>query len=174
MIEAENLIKDFGSIRAVDDVTFQVNKGDVLGFLGPNGAGKSTTMKMITGFLPPTAGTARVGGHDIRQEPTAAKRLFGYLPENGPLYHEMTVTEFLEFIAEMRGFHSKAEKDRRIGRVKEICHLETVGVQPIDTLSKGFRQRVGMAQAVSTIHPASSWTNRPTVWTRIKNRKCAV
>ena len=148
MIETEHLVKDFGPIRAVDDVTFQVEKGDILGFLGPNGAGKSTTMKMITGFLPPTSGTARVGGHDIRREPIAAKRLFGYLPENGPLYHEMTVTEFLDFIAEMRGYRSKAEKSRRIGRVMEICHLETVAFQPIDTLSKGYRQRVGMAQAV--------------------------
>src|SRR5690606_25778402 len=103
MIEALDLTKDYGSFRAVDRVRFQVRKGDVLGFLGPNGAGKSTTMKMITGFLAPSAGTARVGGHDIRQEPLKAKRLFGYLPENGPLYQEMTVLEFLQFIAEIRG-----------------------------------------------------------------------
>ena len=148
MIESEHLVKDFGLIRAVDDVTFSVKKGDILGFLGPNGAGKSTTMKMITGFLPPTSGTARVGGFDIREDPISAKRLFGYLPENGPLYQEMTVLEFLEFIAELRGYRESTEKARRIDRVVQICHLKEVGNQPIETLSKGFRQRVGLAQAV--------------------------
>ena len=148
MIETENLTKDYGHIRAVDDITFEVNKGDILGFLGPNGAGKSTTMKMITGFLPPTVGTARIGGHDIREDPIKAKRLLGYLPENGPLYGEMTVLEFLKFVAEMRGYRSAAAKAARISAVTEICHLEEVGYQPIETLSKGFRQRVGMAQAV--------------------------
>lgn len=148
MIESENLTRDFGPIRAVDDVTFEVKKGDILGFLGPNGAGKSTTMKMITGFLPPTAGTARIGGHDILENPIKAKRLLGYLPENGPLYGEMTVLEFLNFIAEMRGYGSAAAKAARIAAVTEICHLEDVGHQTIETLSKGYRQRVGMAQAV--------------------------
>ena len=148
MIVAEHLNKKFGPIRAVDDVSFHVHKGDILGFLGPNGAGKSTTMKMITGFLQPTAGTALVGGHDVRENPIAAKRLLGYLPENGPLYHEMTVFEFLRFIAEMRGFHKESDMRSRIGRVTEICHLEDVLNQTIDTLSKGFRQRVGLAQAV--------------------------
>ena len=148
MIETENLTKDYGPIRAVDDVTFEVKKGDILGFLGPNGAGKSTTMKMITGFLPPTAGTARIGGHDILEAPIEAKRLLGYLPENGPLYGEMTVLEFLNFIAEMRGYRRAAAKAARIAAVTEICHLEGVGYQPIETLSKGYRQRVGMAQAV--------------------------
>jgi len=147
MIEARNLVKDYGAIRAVDDVTFTVQPGDILGFLGPNGAGKSTTMKMVTGFLPPTAGTARIGGHDIREAPLEAKRLLGYLPENGPLYQEMTVREFLGFAAEMRGLRGDEAK-RAIGRVSEICHLEKVRNQAIETLSKGFRQRVGMAQAV--------------------------
>jgi ABC-2 type transport system ATP-binding protein len=147
MIKAVNLTRDYGSFRAVDRVQFEVKKGDVLGFLGPNGAGKSTTMKMITGFLPPTDGTAIVGGHDIRQDPIQAKRLIGYLPESGPLYQEMTVLEFLRFIAEIRGLKGEA-RTRAITRVLEICHLETVRNQPIETLSKGFRQRVGMGQAI--------------------------
>lgn len=148
MIESDHLVKDFGLIRAVDDVTFSVKKGDVLGFLGPNGAGKSTTMKMITGFLPPTSGTARVGGFDIHEDPISAKRLFGYLPESGPVYQEMTVLEFLGFIAELRGYRASTEKARKIDQVVQICHLEEVRNQPIETLSKGFRQRVGLAQAV--------------------------
>lgn len=147
MIKAVNLTRDYGTFRAVDRVGFEVRTGDVLGFLGPNGAGKSTTMKMITGFLPPTDGTAEVGGHDIRHEPIQAKRLFGYLPESGPLYQEMTVLEFLNFISDIRGL-TGAARGQALDRVLEICHLEPVRHQPIETLSKGFRQRVGMAQAV--------------------------
>ncbi len=148
MIEAENLVKDFGSIRAVDHISFELKKGDILGFLGPNGAGKSTTMKMITGFLQPTSGTARVGGHDIQKEPIEAKKLFGYLPENGPLYQEMTPLEFLGFIADMRGIKNRVDREKNLQRVMEICHLQGVRHQPIETLSKGFRQRVGMAHAI--------------------------
>ena len=148
MIESENLVKDYGSIRAVDDISFQVNKGDILGFLGPNGAGKSTTMKMLTGFLPATSGTARIGNKDIHEEPLAAKRLFGYLPENAPLYQEMTVLEFLGFIAEIRDAYSPEEKSEKIERVIEICQLNEVRNQSIETLSKGFRQRVSFAQAI--------------------------
>ncbi len=148
MITAENLVKDFGSIRAVDHISFELKKGDILGFLGPNGAGKSTTMKMITGFLQPTSGTALVGGHDIQKEPIAAKKLFGYLPENGPLYQEMTPLEFLGFIADMRGIKNRVDRSRKIQRVMEICHLEGVRHQTIETLSKGFRQRVGMAHTI--------------------------
>ncbi len=148
MIEAENLIKDYGNIRAVDDISFQVNKGDILGFLGPNGAGKSTTMKMLTGFLTATSGTARIGNHDIHEEPLAAKKLFGYLPENGPLYQEMTVLEFLSFIADMRDAFSTSEKFEKIERSIDICQLDDVRNQSIDTLSKGFRQRVSFAQAI--------------------------
>ena len=107
MIEAKNLTKDYGNFRAADNVSFTVEKGDILGFLGPNGAGKSTTMKMLTGFLSPTGGTGVIGGNDIQQNPLEAKRLFGYLPESGPLYTEMTVKEFLTFIAEIRGYHDK-------------------------------------------------------------------
>lgn len=147
MIKAVNLIKDYGSFRAVDRVGFEVRKGDVLGFLGPNGAGKSTTMKTITGFLPPTDGTAEIGGYDIKEKPMEAKRLLGYLPESGPLYQEMTVLEFLRFISEIRGL-SGADRTNALTRVLDICHLEPVRHQTIETLSKGFRQRVGMAQAI--------------------------
>lgn len=160
MIKAQNLIKDFGAFRAVDRATFEVRQGDILGFLGPNGAGKSTTMKMITGFLPPSGGAASIGGHDILDRPIEAKRLLGYLPENGPLYQEMTVLEFLGFAAEIRGFFGESKK-KAIDRVLQICHLEGVRDQPIETLSKGFRQRVGLAQAV--IHdPAYLVMDEPT------------
>ena len=148
MIEAKNLTKDYGEFRAADNVSFKVEKGDILGFLGPNGAGKSTTMKMLTGFLTPTKGTGSIGGHDIRENPLEAKKLFGYLPESGPLYQEMTVLEFLTFIAEMRGYHDKEARDAVIKRATEVCHLKGVRNQTIETLSKGFRQRVGLAQAV--------------------------
>jgi ABC-2 type transport system ATP-binding protein len=147
MIRAVSLTKDFGSIRAVDRVSFAVEKGEILGFLGPNGAGKSTTMKMLTGFLAPTAGTAEIGGHDIGGEPLAAKRLFGYLPETGPLYPEMTVRQFLRFVADVRGLKGAAAA-AALDRVRGICHLDGVWGQPLETLSKGFRQRVGLAQAV--------------------------
>jgi ABC-2 type transport system ATP-binding protein len=147
MIEAIDLAKSFGAIRAVDGVTFTVERGEILGFIGPNGAGKSTTMKILTGFLAPSAGTARIGGHDIRAEPLAAKRLFGYLPETGPLYQEMTVLTFLGFIAELRGLRGAAAA-AALDRVFAICHLDGVRHQPLETLSKGFRQRVGLAQAV--------------------------
>ena len=131
----------------MDNVSFEVERGQILGFLGPNGAGKSTTMKMITGFIPPTSGTARVGGHDIREHPIEAKRLMGYLPESGPLYPEMTVGELLRFVGRVRGME-KAVLGASLERVRGICHLEGVWNQTIETLSKGYRQRVGMAQAI--------------------------
>jgi ABC-2 type transport system ATP-binding protein len=148
MIEAKNLTKDYGTNRAANNVTFTVNKGDILGFLGPNGAGKSTTMKMLTGFIPPTGGTGAIGGHDIKENPLEAKKLFGYLPESGPLYQEMTVEEFLTFIAEMRGYTNADDKQKVLDRALKLCHLLAVRQQTIDTLSKGYRQRVGLAQAV--------------------------
>ena len=147
MIVANNLTKDYGSFRAVDSVSFTIGKGEVLGFLGPNGAGKSTTMKMVTGFLKPSSGSASVGGYDIIENPIAAKRLLGYLPESGPLYHEMTVLEFLNFISDIRGL-SGTEGDKAIHRVFSVCNLEGVRNQTIETLSKGYRQRVGLAQAI--------------------------
>lgn len=148
MIEVKGLVKDYGSIRAVDGVSFTVRRGDILGFLGPNGAGKSTTMKVITGFLRPTAGTAVVDGIDVTAAPVAVKRLIGYLPENAPAYPEMTVDEYLGFVAETRGFRAAVERKTRVERVVGLCHLEPVRRQTIETLSKGYKQRVGFAQAL--------------------------
>ena len=147
MIETDKLTKRFGSLVAVDGITFSVGEGEVLGFLGPNGAGKSTTMKMITGFLSPTSGTARVCGHDIEAEPVAAKRCMGYLPEGAPSYGEMTPAAFLSFIADLRGL-AGGHRRRRLGEGGERLHLEAVLNRPIETRSKGFRRRVGLAQAI--------------------------
>src|SRR6195256_2299090 len=147
MIAIRDLSKWFGPIHAVDDVSFSVSRGEVLGFLGPNGAGKSTTMKMITGFLAPTAGTAIICGDDIATQPIAAKRHIGYLPEGAPAYPDMTPADFLDFIAHIRGF-SGSEAKRRIGRVVEMIRIAEVMHQPIETLSKGYRRRVGVAQAL--------------------------
>ncbi|HUG77677.1 MAG TPA: ATP-binding cassette domain-containing protein [Burkholderiales bacterium] len=147
MIRIENLVKAFGAKRAVDGVSFSVERGEVLGFLGPNGAGKSTTMRMITGFMPPTSGRVSVGGHDVAESPLAAKRLIGYLPENAAAYPDMTVQGFLDFAAELRGLRGDARK-RAVGRVVELCFLGSVLRQSIDTLSKGYRHRTCLAQAL--------------------------
>ncbi|HZL58960.1 MAG TPA: ABC transporter ATP-binding protein [Stellaceae bacterium] len=147
MIEVRGLSRRFGPILAVDQVSFTVQRGEVLGFLGPNGAGKSTTMKMITGFLAPSSGTAIVGGADIIADPVAAKRQIGYLPEGAPAYPDMTPLAFLRFIAAIRGFAGD-EKKRRIDLAVERTSLAEVLDQPIDTLSKGFKRRVGLAQAL--------------------------
>jgi ABC-2 type transport system ATP-binding protein len=147
MIEARSLTKHFGPKVAVDDVSFAVDRGEVLGFLGPNAAGKTTTMRLITGYLPPTAGTAVIGGDDIVQAPLAARKKIGYLPENAPVYGDMTVSGFLGFIAEIRGY-SGAERKRRVAETIERCFLSEVRFQGIGTLSKGFRQRVCFAQSV--------------------------
>jgi ABC-2 type transport system ATP-binding protein len=147
MIAVRHLTKRFGPTTAVDDVTFAVSRGEVLGFLGPNGAGKSTTMKMITGFLAPTSGTAVICGCDIREAPIAAKRHIGYLPEGAPAYPDMTPRSFLRFIASIRGF-AGAEAQRRIDLAVERTALASVLHQPIETLSKGFKRRVGLAQAL--------------------------
>ncbi|MDH4175674.1 MAG: ATP-binding cassette domain-containing protein [Betaproteobacteria bacterium] len=147
MIRIENLVKAFGAKRAVDGVSFAVERGEVLGFLGPNGAGKSTTMRMITGFIPPTSGRVSVGGHDVAEAPLAVKRLIGYLPEAAPSYPEMTVHGFLSFAAEMRGLSGGARK-KALGRVVELCFLGSVLHQSIDTLSKGYRHRTCLAQAL--------------------------
>jgi len=148
MVVVENLVKDYGDLRAVDGVSFEVRKGDILGFLGPNGAGKSTTMKMITGFLAPTAGAASVDGFDVQKHPLEAKKRIGYLPESSPAYPEMTVVEFLTYVAETRGFRTRDEIHDRLANVIVKCHLQTVQNQAIETLSKGYRQRVGVAQAI--------------------------
>ena len=148
MIEVKALVKTYGSKRAVDGVSFSVKRGEILGFLGPNGAGKSTTMKMITGFVRPDSGTALVDGIDVLKDPVAVKRKLGYLPENAPAYPEMTVEEFLGFIAEVRGFRDAAARRAHVERAVTLTHLVTVRRQTIDTLSKGYKQRVGFAQAL--------------------------
>ncbi|MGE0213154.1 MAG: ABC transporter ATP-binding protein [Parvibaculaceae bacterium] len=146
-IEVRSLRKHFGSVIAVDDISFSVDKGEVLGFLGPNGAGKSTTMKMVTGFLPATGGTAIVCGHDIRNEPIAAKRRFGYLPEGAPLYGDMTPEGFLDFVCRVRRM-PRHERKIAVERAVERMGLGEVLHRRIETLSKGFRRRVGLAQAI--------------------------
>ena len=147
MIKVENLVKVFGPKRAVDGISFSVERGEVLGFLGPNGAGKSTTMRMITGFITPTEGRVTVGGHDIVDKPIEAKRLIGYLPENAPAYVDMTVNGFLNFTAEIRGLRGDAKK-KAVSRAVEMCFLESVLHQSIDTLSKGYRHRTCFAQSI--------------------------
>src|SRR5213592_3260063 len=136
MIKIDNLVKAFGPNRAVDGISFTVERGEVLGFLGPNGAGKSTTMRMITGFMPPTSVAIAVGGYDVEESPIEAKRLIGYLPENAAAYPDMTVQGFLNFAAEMRGLKGKA-RQHAVGRVVELCFLGSVLRQSVDTLSKG-------------------------------------
>ena len=147
MIKVDNLVKTFGPKRAVDGVSFSVGRGEVLGFLGPNGAGKSTSMRMITGFIPPTEGRITVGGFDMVENPIPAKRLIGYLPENAPAYTDMTVHGFLNFAAELRGL-KKDERKKAVSRAVEMCFLESVLYQSIDTLSKGYRHRTCFAQSI--------------------------
>ena len=147
MIEISHLTKKFDQFVAVDDLSFSVREGEVLGFLGPNGAGKSTTMKVITGFLAPSAGKVTIDGHDISSAALQAKRLIGYLPEGAPSYGDMTTLEFLRFIAQIRGFRG-AEIEQRVDHVINEVALESVRDQPIETLSKGFKRRVGLAQAI--------------------------
>jgi ABC-2 type transport system ATP-binding protein len=146
-IEARSLSKRYGRLVAVDQLSFDVGAGEVLGFLGPNGAGKSTTMKMLTGFLAPTSGTARVNGHDIVEDSLAARRCMGYLPEGAPAYGEMTVRRFLEFVARARGFSGR-DAVQAAGASIERLNLDGVPEQPVETLSKGFKRRVGLAQAI--------------------------
>ncbi|MFO1153377.1 MAG: ABC transporter ATP-binding protein [Rhodospirillales bacterium] len=147
MIVAQGLAKRFGALAAVDGVSLNVVAGEVLGFLGPNGAGKTTTMRMLAGFLEPTAGSASIAGFDVVHQPIEARRRMGYVPEGAPLYGDMSVTGFLGFVAEVRGFRG-AEKARRIERVVELVSLATVADRPIETLSKGFKRRVGLAQSM--------------------------
>jgi ABC-2 type transport system ATP-binding protein len=147
MIEVKNLTKHFGPKVAVDNLSLSVRKGEVLGFLGPNGAGKSTTMRMITGFLPPTSGGVSVGGDDMLEAPNRAKARIGYLPESAPLYLDMTVEGFLGFTAELRG-KSGSDKKAAVDRAIETCFLQKVRRQAIDTLSKGYRHRTCLAQAI--------------------------
>jgi len=147
MIKVENLTKQFGTKRAVDGISFAVERGEVLGFLGPNGAGKSTTMRMITGFILPTSGSVKVGGFDMAENPIPAKKLIGYLPENAPAYTDMTVFGFLNFAAEVRGLRGEAKR-QAVQRAVELCFLEAVLHQSVDTLSKGYRHRTCFAQSI--------------------------
>jgi ABC-2 type transport system ATP-binding protein len=147
MILVDNLTKAFGPKIAVNSISFRVERGEVLGFLGPNGAGKSTTMRMITGYIPPTSGRVAVCGFDVGEHPLEARRRIGYLPESAPLYPDMTVAAFLAFAAEMRGMGGQQQKNA-VNRVVEACSLSSVLHQAIDTLSKGFRHRTCLAQAL--------------------------
>ncbi len=147
LIEISRLTKRFGGFVAVRDISFDVARGEVLGFLGPNGAGKSTTMKMLAGFMTPTSGTARIRGHDVQTESLAARRALGYLPEGAPSYPEMTVVAFLRFVAAIRGFAGASLRERA-AEAMALTALEGVRLQPIETLSKGFKRRVGLAQAL--------------------------
>ena len=147
MISIKGLTKDFGSFRAVDNISFDVKKGEVLGFLGPNGAGKSTTMKMVTGYLPITEGGAVICGSNIEEDPLKVKNKIGYLPEGAPLYGDMTTIGFLNFIAEIRGLTGEVQ-GKKVASAIDKLELKSVMNQPIDTLSKGFKRRVGFAQAI--------------------------
>jgi ABC-2 type transport system ATP-binding protein len=147
MIKVENLRRTFGPKVAVNNISFSVERGEILGFLGPNGAGKSTTMRMITGFFPPSAGRITVGGHDVVDSPIGAKRLIGYLPENAPSYADMTVWQFLHFTAELRGLQGEARKTA-VSKVIDTCFLGNVVHQSVDTLSKGYRHRLCFAQSI--------------------------
>jgi ABC-2 type transport system ATP-binding protein len=147
MIEAINLTKYYGNFAAIDDVSFNINKGEVVAFLGPNGAGKSTSMKLLTGYLSATSGVAKIAGHDMATDRIAGAAKLGYLPENGPLYPDMSPAALLRFFGEARGIQGRKLEDR-IAYVVELCALKTVYGKPTGKLSKGFRQRVGMAQAL--------------------------
>ncbi len=147
MIKTQHLTKRYEALTAVDDVSFEVSPGEVLGFLGPNGAGKTTTMRMLAGFITPTAGTASICGHDVIEDPLAAKAALGYLPEGAPVYGEMTVGAFLDFIADLRRLEGPRRRERLM-HVIERLQLRSVLGQSIETLSKGFRRRVGLAQAI--------------------------
>lgn len=147
MVTAEHLHKTFGRFTAVKDATFSIDKGEIVGFLGPNGAGKTTTMKMLTGYLPPTAGTASIAGYDILSNPLEARRHLGYMPENVPLYDEMRVYEYLDYRARLKGLCGKSVR-QQIGDVIDKCGLELKRKNLINTLSKGYRQRVGLADAL--------------------------
>jgi ABC-2 type transport system ATP-binding protein len=147
LVEIEGLTKRFGSFTAVDNISFTVARGEVLGFLGPNGAGKSTTMRMLAGFMEPSSGTARIIGHDVRADSIAARRELGFLPEGAPTYPEMSVSGFLSFAAAVRGYDGRI-RAARVTAAMELTGLEGVRLQPVETLSKGFKRRVGLAQAL--------------------------
>jgi ABC-2 type transport system ATP-binding protein len=147
MISAIGLTKHYGKIKAVDNISFEIGSGEIIGFLGPNGAGKTTTMQMLTCYLSPTAGNANISGYDIMQYPVEIKKLIGYLPENNPLYNELSVYDFLLYFGKLKGIENKKVKDEIVS-VAEKCSIKDVLGRKIDTLSKGYRQRVGLSQAI--------------------------
>lgn len=161
MVYVHNLTKRYGSLVAVENLSFRLDRGDVLGFLGPNGAGKTTTMRIITGYMPPTKGTVHIEGVDIFDDPLHAKKLIGYLPETPPLYADMTVSEYLDFVADIKQVTRK-EKKSRIFYVIEKCGLSDVRRRIIGHLSKGYRQRVGIAQALVN-NPSVLILDEPTI-----------
>ncbi len=161
MIEARGLTKRYGDLVAVNDVSFEVGSGEVVGFLGPNGAGKTTTMRILTGFVPATDGTAKIAGHDIFEDPLAARRAIGYLPETPPLYPEMDVAHYLTYVARLKDV-PRGRRKGAVDRAMERCGLADVRRRVIGSLSKGYRQRVGLAQAI--VHdPAVLILDEPTV-----------
>jgi ABC-2 type transport system ATP-binding protein len=161
MIEVQNLTKRYGNLIAIDNVSFRVERGEILGFLGPNGAGKTTTMRIITGYMPPTDGTVRVADFDVLENPMKAKRRIGYLPENPPLYNDMTVEGYLDFIADLKKVPGKSKKSK-IDLAMERCGIADVRKRLIGNLSKGYRQRIGIAQAI--VHdPAVLVLDEPTI-----------
>ncbi len=147
MIEIKNLVKHYGQVRAVNDISFTVNQGEILGFLGPNGAGKSTTMNILTGFLSATAGTVKINGFDILEQPQKAKACIGYLPENPPLYLDMTVLEYLRFVCDLKGV-PREERAKQLAEIMRLVRITDVANRLTKNLSKGYRQRVGIAQAL--------------------------
>jgi len=161
MIQVQNLTKRYGNLVAIDNVSFRVGHGEILGFLGPNGAGKTTTMRIISGYMPPTDGTVRVGDFDVLEDPIKAKRQIGYLPENPPLYNDMTVQGYLDFVADIKNVSGKNKK-AKIDLAMERCGITDVRKRLIGNLSKGYRQRVGIAQAI--VHdPAVLVLDEPTI-----------
>ena len=161
MIQVQNLTKRYGNLVAIDNVSFRVGQGEILGFLGPNGAGKTTTMRIISGYMPPTDGTVRVGDFDVLEDPIKAKRQIGYLPENPPLYNDMTVQGYLDFVADIKNVSGKNKK-AKIDLAMERCGITDVRKRLIGNLSKGYRQRIGIAQAI--VHdPAVLVLDEPTI-----------
>ncbi|MBI4484148.1 MAG: ATP-binding cassette domain-containing protein [Acidobacteria bacterium] len=161
MIEVDNLSKSYSGTRAIDGISFRVEKGEILGFLGPNGAGKTTTMRILSGFMPATSGTARVAGFDVFTHPLEVKRRIGYLPEHPPLYHEMRVRDFLTFVARIKGVDSQ-QREARVQEAMELCSVTEVAGTLIGHLSKGYQQRVGLAQAILH-HPEVLILDEPTI-----------
>ncbi len=160
-VELQNLSKRFGSVLAVDDISFSVEQGEVVGFLGPNGAGKTTTLRMLTGFLPPSAGSVRIAGHDMFEAPLLARQAVGYLPETPPVYLEMNVASYLRYVTAIKGL-PRGERRDAVDRALARCGLQDVARSVIGTLSKGFRQRVGLAQAI-VAEPPVLVLDEPTV-----------